>query len=404
MSERLKFLLISPSVIASDPRVLAHLSILSRYGDVTTAGYGSPPSGVEAHVQVADGTSYLPIEVLTRFRRIPRNPLQIVNLCFRRFDTAARKTAFTRRVVFETKEPRFDLICTNDVHAVRAGFHIAKQNKCPIWVDMHEYAPLEGESDWRWRVTLKRYAGYIVKKYLSQVDVVTTVGQGIKDRYESDLGRSVLLIRNTSPYVDATRFAKRGADSEPLRLVHVGAAIRARRLETMLDAVNGIDEVILDLYLVPTDQKYYNDLQTMIQGLENIRLKEKVDLHKVVPTITAYDVGIISIAPTSFNYKHCLPNKFFQYLQARLPVISSPIPEIETIINRFQIGWITQDDNAHSLRQVVKSLVKNRELLSQARENLDKAAREFSREADDKVRDAIVRQMISQQIGKSRDR
>lgn len=393
MSERLKFLLISPSVIASDPRVLAHLSVLSRYGDVTTVGYGSPPSGVEAHIQVADGTSYLPIEVLTRFRRIPRNPLQIVNLFFRRFDTAARKTAFTRRVVFETKELRFDLICTNDVHAVRAGFHIAKQNKCPIWVDMHEYAPLENESDWKWRLLLQPYVRYLVQRFLPIADAVSTVGRVIQQRYQTELGREVDLVRNTTPFINWEKVKSRKIESgRVFRLVHVGAAIRARLLENMILAVKTIDTVTLDLLLIPTDKKYYGELLVLAQETDNVRVVSPIQLDEVVTVLNGYSAGLVVIPPTNYNDANCLPNKFFQYIQARLPVISTPIPEVKQIIEQYQIGWVSSSYSISSIQEVILTASKTLSTVNPQKYEL--VARLMSRETDDVVRTEIVEKLL----------
>jgi len=394
MSSRRRFILISPSVISSDPRVLAHLSVLKLYGEVTTAGYGPPPSGIEDHIRVPDQVSYLPIGRLRRFA-IPKNPIEVLNIFLRRFEAAAKGTAFTRRILAVTKDSKFDLVCTNDVHAVRVGLQIASQNEAPLWVDMHEYAPLQGESDWRWRLVLQRYVTFIVTKYLKCADVISTVGDRIKETYESDLGKPVVLIRNTVPYVEAGGLNKRIHDPNgPLRLVHVGAAIRLRRLEQMLEAVASLNNVSLDFYLIPTDKKYYSQLKDLSLEHENISINSPVNLDDVISTITLFDGGLLSIAKTNFNHENCLPNKLFQYIQARLPIISSPLPEIEAVIRKYGIGWIAADESVNSLREVVRHIANTRGLLIDVKANLERAAQELSRESDDGVRETIVQQLL----------
>ena len=47
---------------------------------------------------------------------------------------------------------------------------------------------------------------------------------------------------------------------------------------------------------------------------------------EIVPTIAEYDIGFNFIAPTNYNYLVCLPNKFFESINAGLAILTGPSP------------------------------------------------------------------------------
>jgi hypothetical protein len=38
------------------------------------------------------------------------------------------------------------------------------------------------------------------------------------------------------------------------------------------------------------------------------------------------------------NYKYALPNKLFDYINAGLPVLTSNLPEMQAIVNKYNVG------------------------------------------------------------------
>jgi glycosyltransferase involved in cell wall biosynthesis len=50
------------------------------------------------------------------------------------------------------------------------------------------------------------------------------------------------------------------------------------------------------------------------------------------------DLGAHPILNTSANHYYCLPNKIFEYIQAEIPVAVSNFPEMQKIVDTYQIG------------------------------------------------------------------
>jgi glycosyltransferase involved in cell wall biosynthesis len=93
-----------------------------------------------------------------------------------------------------------------------------------------------------------------------------------------------------------------------------------------------------------------------------------------------YDIAILSIYPSNLNYAHCLPNKLYQFIQSRLPIVCGPTPAIAAIVRDYQIGVVADDFSAAALAAALQSLTPL--LLEQMRRNLERAARELCWDRD----------------------
>jgi hypothetical protein len=81
-----------------------------------------------------------------------------------------------------------------------------------------------------------------------------------------------------------------------------------------------------------------------------------VPSEEIVPFITRYDAGIFLIPPINFNYAHTLPNKLFDFIQARLAVVIGPTPEMVRVVNRYDIGIVSDAFTAESLAGALSTL------------------------------------------------
>ena len=54
--------------------------------------------------------------------------------------------------------------------------------------------------------------------------------------------------------------------------------------------------------------------------------------------------------------KHCLPNKFFDFIQARLPVAIGPSPEMRGLIKKYDCGFVAKEFTVESMAKTLNNL------------------------------------------------
>src|SRR5690606_1203853 len=120
----------------------------------------------------------------------------------------------------------------------------------------------------------------------------------------------------------------------PVRVVHSGNPFRDRgTAETMRAVAQAPGEMTLDLYLThnnAADREYLVDLAESLGP--RITVHEPVPQSELIETLNQYDVGIFVLPPSNENHVLALPNKLFDYVQARLAIVVGPTIEMARIV------------------------------------------------------------------------
>jgi hypothetical protein len=293
-------------------------------------------------------------------------------------------------VVQQLSGRRFDVVIANDVETLPLAFEFPGSPK--IVFDAHEYAPRHFEDKRMWRLFFQDFNTWLCKKYIPLTAAMTTVGKGLAQEYKRHFSVTPLVITNANNYIDLSPSPM--VDNK-IRLVHHGIATPSRKLELMIDMMKLLDErFTLDLILmVPgfaskATRQYLDDLRSLAQSDSRIKIVPPVSSSEVVSTVHNYDVGVFLIPPINFNYKNTLPNKLFDFIQARLAVAIGPTPEMAQIVSQYNTGVVSKDFTPASLAMELNKLTKSD--IENYKRNSGKAARELNAEVNAKKLNDIV--------------
>lgn len=342
-NERLRILVLTYTPIAREPRALKQIRYLRNHHDITTAGFGAAPFQDLPHIELDDAPPYR-WGPLGRFMYLGMLGLHAYPL----LTSFSRRDAAARARLGHTK---WDLIIAHDPQTMSMALTLS--SRFGVIADLHEYSPRQNEHSFAWRFLIAPYMRWLCRTKVSKASAVVTVGEGIAAEYLREFGIRSTVVINATPYQNLAARAV----STPIRLVHSGVPAVQRRLEVMIDAVIATRaDVTLDFYLVDDDSPYMESLRERAGSSSRIRFNEPVPYADLVRTLAGYDVGLSIFAPTTFNLAWCLPNKFFDFIQARLGVIVGPSPEMERFVNEYGVGTVLPDFEASSLAKLLETL------------------------------------------------
>lgn len=227
-----------------------------------------------------------------------------------------------------------DAILVNDLYALP----LARALIDLVIFDAHEHWTSESAS---WtnlqKLSMRGAHDWIVDHYVPQTAAMMTVSPGIAHDYELRTGVRPCLITN------APRFQSLHPSrvTEPIRLLHVGVSDERRRLEDTIEAVRLLnDRFVLDIVLA-RDNQYRRRLERLVASDSRIRLLPPVPQSDVVSFANSYDVGVFLLPGQFPNQVHVLPNKLFDYIQARLAVAIGPSPAMVKVVDEWDCGVVS---------------------------------------------------------------
>ena len=181
---------------------------------------------------------------------------------------------------------------------------------------------------------------------------------------------------------DWTTFPTHYINRDKIKIIHHGYASPDRVIEAMIEAMDYVDSRFhLDLMLVANyNQEYLQQLEQMVKTRKNVRIIPPVPFEEIIPFSTQYDIGFYILQPTCFNTLHMLPNKFFEFIQARLMIAISPNPEMARLVRQYNLGIIAKDFSPQEMAKSLNSLSK--EQILQYKENVNKAAKILNAEKE----------------------
>lgn len=204
---------------------------------------------------------------------------------------------------------------------------------------------------------LKAGFGSIERAFIRRCDNVVTVSEPIADWYRREYGVSNIEVIRNVPQRRAladsaeiipfrTRF---GIPDQALVFIYQGLIDRARGSEELVEAFRGAKNHLVFMG--------YGDGVDALRsvGLPNVHYHPAVDVTEIVRYTAGADIGINVIGGVlPLSYALSLPNKFFEYLHAGLPVlVSDNLTYLASIVEKHDLGWCVP---AETLRARIESI------------------------------------------------
>jgi len=129
------------------------------------------------------------------------------------------------------------------------------------------------------------------------------------------------------------------------------------------------------------EDSYINQLKELCADTDRVKLIPPVKREEIIPFIQQYDIGIFILPDKITSLKFALPNKFFDFIQARLAVAVGPSVEMKKITEQYALGLVANDFEPATMAKALMNTTA--EEINHFKQNAHKAASVFNNEVEE---------------------
>ena len=291
----------------------------------------------------------------------------------------------------ELSKEEFDIIISHDITLMPLVFAIKGDKNTKVMLDAREFYLRNFNDNLRWRILTKPINKFLCDKYLRRCDKIMTVSDGLAEEYAQVYKIEKPQVFMSLPYPQTLKPVKN--EDNDIKIIHHGYANTSRKTELMIEMMDFVDKrFTLDLMLLETKDKYWVKINEMAKNRDNVRIIPPVNFYEIVPFTNSYDIGLFLVPPSNFNLKYTLPNKFFEFIQARLVVAIGPSIEMMKLVKEYDCGIVSKDFAPRSLAEELNKLTPER--LAYYKEQSHKAAQELNTDTNKMLIDKMIEETL----------
>jgi glycosyltransferase involved in cell wall biosynthesis len=284
---------------------------------------------------------------------------------------------FNLRLFFLLLFKRSHILVANDLDTLLANFLVAKLKRKKLVYDSHEFFTEVPELLNRPRT---RAVWLTIERFIfPKLTHISTVNNSIALEYKQRYNKDLTVIRNVSPLWQAAEVPDKlslGIPEGKHLLIMQGAGLNVDR--GVEEAIRMMPLLTNAVLLVVGDGDIIPEMKDLVQNnkWEDCVLFFGKRPYKELMNYTYHaTIGLSFDQPTNPNYRLSLPNKLFDYIHTKTPVLCSNVIEVANIVNNYHIGQVITDFSPEGMAAVINPILANNELLASWQKNCERAAK-----------------------------
>lgn len=212
----------------------------------------------------------------------------------------------------------------------------------------------------------------VESEFIAEADIVMTVSDEIAETIQRRYGLATrpLTVLNT-PSARMARPAERnlrsaaGLDPEAALMVYSGSISHSRRVPDLIRVLPLVPSLHLVVVSVPYPHKLQPEFEALAEATgvaDRVHVIAPVPAAEVVDFLSVASFGVHPLLPGSPNHEMALPNKLFEYLHARIPIVTSNCRAMMGFVRQHDLGrdfvFGDLDSLANAITQVLEGLSK----------------------------------------------
>jgi len=280
------------------------------------------------------------------------------------------------------------LLVANDLDTLPANYLVSRIRRIPLLYDSHELFTEVPELVGREFV--KRSWLFLERKMLPRISHAITVSPSVASWYRSAYGIEMHIIRNLPEYCSREYIDSIKTVSDPPVIIYQGALNKGRGLENLILSMMHLKDYRLHLL---GDGDIRGELEGLVRekGLEDkVLFLGHRSFHELQQFTVSASLGISLEENIGLNYYYALPNKLFDYIQARIPVLVSDFPEMGRIIDEYMVGMKLAVRDPETIARTIDKMIQDKEARNKWLGNMENAAGELCWEKEVQVLSELI--------------
>ena len=272
-----------------------------------------------------------------------------------------------------------NLLLSNDLDTALPNFFISKLKGIKMIYDSHEYFTETPELVGRPKVqrVWKRIEGFVVPRLKEMI----TVCDSIADLFHEKYGVQCYVVRNIPPRAALPPKGEKTALNLPEDkhlLILQGSGINIQRgAEELVESMQYLEDCFLMIIgggdVLPVLKQMVVDMHIE----DRVRFLPRMPYADMMAYTQLAELGFVLDKDTNLNYRFCLPNKLFDFIQAGVPIVASNLVEVGKIIKKYDIGLFIPDHDPRSIAATIRKGLEDAEDRAQWQKGLAQAAEDL---------------------------
>jgi glycosyltransferase involved in cell wall biosynthesis len=228
----------------------------------------------------------------------------------------------------------------------------------PYVFDSHEYLPRQFDGSLMWRLTEIRYRRKALQDLLGDAALITVEGEIVAAKYAEEFpgSRGKFLVARNAPAF-SPRPAPPLQKGRRRRLIHHGILVPERGLEKLMDIVLRLGPDYELTLMGGGEAAYVERLKSAARQQGNVIIKDPVPYARIVETLYDYDLSLVVFGSPHYHHRRMtVPNKFWESLQARVPVVVAPESAMAPYIRESGCGLVPDVDVVDAYVKIIRGL------------------------------------------------
>ncbi len=277
---------------------------------------------------------------------------------------------FNVRLFFVLFFSKKNMLLSNDLDTLVPNYLVSILQRKKLIYDSHELFPEIPELVHK--PLVKKFwttiEAFIVPKLKNNYTVCNSIATFYEDKYAVSFNTIMNL-----PTLKETTTCNLPFNTENKKIIlYQGAVNIGRGLELMIETMEFLDNHIFvivgngDIFESLKKTAATKQLTTKVIFLGKLAPEK---LFKITPHA---HLGISIEEDLGLNYRFALPNKIFDYIQAKVPILVSNLPEMKQVVIQHNVGEIVKSRKPKELALQITNLLEKdfNDALKNAKENL----------------------------------